>query len=170
MYVLSVFLLSSMALIIHVILSSITVIRRKQPVKSLRPGVVYIAILVLLFEIRFPSYVDGMRESISTGVSRAELQVFATDVQTRIFNWNTADDSQRNVKFFREKFPRLLALSPIPPRFRITTDYVDVFYGSALTKHWGFIVGDISQFPMGHIPEGMYHQVYDGVWVYHDTW
>ncbi|WMS88755.1 hypothetical protein [Pleionea litopenaei] len=74
------------------------------------------------------------------------------------------------IESLRAKYPNALSLSDMPPRIEVSDSYVSVFYGGALIKHWGYLFTESDSFPIEHIPEGMYRQVYQGVWVYHDIW
>lgn len=123
-----------------------------------------------LTQLPFPSYVDGMQKRVEAELTKEQLFRFAHDANAQEYDWLDEDKHSKWVERLRSKHNKALSLSKLPPRIIKGNDYVSVFYGSALVKHWGYIVGDIEDFPIEHIPENMQRKVYDGVWVYHDIW
>ena len=163
-------LFSVLVFVVTSIASLVSIARKKQSPKN----IVFIAVLPILvvgiYQVPFPSYVDGMHETLIESLSMEELRSFAADVRISNPKWIDRDEHRKLIKELRAKHPKSLSLSKLSPRVDVSDNYISVFYGSALVKHWGFVVGDLEKFPIEHIPENMYKEVYAGVWVYHDIW
>ncbi len=111
-----------------------------------------------------------MQKRVEAELTKEQLFRFAHDANAQEYDWLDEDKHSKWVERLRSKHNKALSLSKLPPRIIKGNDYVSVFYGNALVKHWGYIVGDIEDFPIEHIPDNMQRKVYDGVWVYHDIW
>lgn len=149
----------------------ISVLRKRIAAKNLIVLAVLPAAIFLVYRLPFPTYVDGMRDTVSRAVSREEFIALARDARVSSPDWvKNREGHDEIVVSLKAKHSKPLGLSAIPPRIKVSENYVSVFYGSALVKHWGYVVGDIKEFPIEHIPEDMYKKVYEGVWVYHDIW
>ncbi|MBB3063094.1 hypothetical protein [Microbulbifer rhizosphaerae] len=144
--------------------------RRKQSRYNMVFVGVFFLFAALLYQLPFPAYVDGMKKRIITEVTREELFSFAKEARSKDLEWINYEEHSAVVEELREKHAKALSLSSIPPRIEEGENYISVFYGSALVKHWGYIVGEIDEFPIAHVPKNMQRKVYKGVWVYHDIW
>ena len=130
------------------------------------------AVILLLYFIRFPGYVDGMHRTMSSQISSEELTAFATDAEFYANTYMDMTDPERKeiIEELKEKHSKALSFSALKPRMHISDEYVNVYYGGALTKHWGYLVTEMETFPINHIPKSMTKKLYKGVWVYHDIW
>ncbi len=148
----------------------VSVVRRRRSPRGLIIVGVFPLLVVALYQAPIPSYIDGMHKTIVESLSKKELVEFAVDARLRNPEWIKHEEHDQIIKPRKYKHLKPLTLSPIPPRIEVNEDYISVFYGSALVKHWGYVIGNVEEFPKTHIPESMYKKVYDGVWVYHDIW
>ena len=149
---------------------SVQVVRRKKSRYNIVCIGTFFLLTVLLYQSPFPTYVDGMKKRILSELTREELISFVNEVSSRKLDWVNYEKHSALIEELREKHAQALSLSSIPPRIEEGEKYISVFYGSALVKHWGYVVGDVDEFPIKHIPKNMQRQVYKGVWVYHDIW
>lgn len=170
MGVLPVGLIAFLAFFITSIVCIIAIVRKKQSPKNFYIIVLFPVLITVLYLAPLPSYVDGMRKTVNESLSKQELSSFALDAKSTNIDWNKTEEHNLLVAQLKAKHPTSLSLSPIPPRIDVQENYVSVFYGSALVKHWGYVVSDLNEFPIEHIPKNMYRKVYEGVWVYHDIW
>ena len=170
MGVLPVGLIAFLAFVITAIVCIIAITRKKQSPKNLYIIVLFPILVLALYLVPFPSYVDGMKKTVAKSLSKQELSLFAIDAKSTNIDWNKHEEHEKLITQLKAKYPKPLSLSPIPPRIDVEENYVSVFYGSALVKHWGYVVSDLKEFPIEHIPKNMYRKVYEGVWVYHDIW
>ncbi len=95
---------------------------------------------------------------------------FALAAKSANIDWNKPEEHNKIIEQLKADHPTPLSLSPISPRIIVKKNYISVFYGSALVKHWGYVVSDLNEFPIEHIPKNMYRKVFEGIWVYHDIW
>jgi len=168
--VLPVGLIAFLVFCITAIVCTITIIRKKQSPKNLYIIILFPVLITVLYLAPLPSYVDGMRKTVIESLSKQELSSFVLDAKSANIDWNNTEEHNKLIGQLKAKHPAPLGLSPIPPRIDVQENYVSVFYGSALVKHWGYVASDLQEFPIEHIPKNMYRKVYEGVWVYHDIW
>jgi hypothetical protein len=74
------------------------------------------------------------------------------------------------VELMKRDFPDIYNLSAMEPSVSAGADFIEIFWGSALSKHWGIRVGSR---PFAGGDEGYRNavsvrEVYERVWVYHD--
>jgi hypothetical protein len=148
----------------------ISITRKKTSTKKLYAIFMAPALVVGVFNLPFPSYVDGMHKTVSESLSHKQLMELAIDARTVNPEWLKEGEHDQLIQYLKIKYPKALSLSQIPPRIDVSGNYISVFYGSSLVKHWGYVVSDLEVFPIEHIPKYMYKKVYAGVWVYHDIW
>ena len=170
MGVLPVGLIAFLTFTITAIVCMIAIVRKKQISKNFYIIVLFPLLITGLYFAPFPSYVDGMRKTVAESLSKQELSSFALEAKSTNIDWNKHEEHNKIIERLKANHPTPLSLSPIPPRINVKENYVSVFYGSALVKHWGYVVSDLNEFPIEHIPENMYREVFKGVWVYHDIW
>jgi hypothetical protein len=163
-------LLSFIVFFVSSIIVSVQVVRKKKSKYNLVFVGAFFLLALLVCQSPFPTYVDGMKKRIIAEISREELISFANEANSRELDWVNYDEHSTLIEELREKHTKVLSLSSIPPRIEKGKKYISVFYGSALVKHWGYVVGEMDEFPIEHIPKDMQRQVYKGVWVYHDIW
>ncbi|HSC75815.1 MAG TPA: hypothetical protein VLB90_06235 [Pseudomonadales bacterium] len=162
--------LAFLIFIISALICTISTVRKKGNPKNIAIIGIFPIFVIILYYLPMPSFVDGMHKTLSNALSQKDLVEFAANV--RIKNPNSANEevSEKIISELMPFYPKQLSLSRLPPRIEVKDKYISVFYGSALTKHWGYVVGNVGEFPIEHIPESMYSKVYDGVWVYDDIW
>ncbi|WP_041590123.1 hypothetical protein [Teredinibacter turnerae] len=161
------------SLIVFLLSSVVVIIKIFRKTKSSYNLAVIGGMILTLFSVYnlpIPSYVDGMHKRVKAELSRAELLDFVSDASAEELDWLDRDAHSKLIDLLRAKHLKALSLSGIAPRIEKGEGYISVFYGSALVKHWGYVVGDIDEFPIEHIPLEMQRKVYEGVWVYHDIW
>jgi hypothetical protein len=163
-------LMAFLTFFVSSIVCGIAVARKKISPKNLIVIGLFLVLVIILYQVPLPSYVDGMHKTVIETVSQQELTAFAVDARSSNLEWSKRKEHDQLIQQLKAKHPKPLSLSPIAPRIDVSENYISVFYGSALVKHWGYVIGDLKEFPIEHIPESMYKKVYDGVWVYHDIW
>jgi len=170
MGVLPIGLVALLLFLVSSIICMISVLRKKRTLKNLISIALLPLFVFVLYEAPIPHYTDGMRERVKKSLSLNELKTFAADVSAMNLHWNNYEENNKIIKQLKIKHPKILSLSLTPPRISVEEQYVNIFYGSPLAKHWGIIISDLNQFPIDHIPKQMYKKVYEGIWVYHDIW
>ncbi len=156
--------------IVSSVVCIVAVVRKRRSPKILVFVGVFPVLVIGFCQAPFPSYVDGMHKTVTESLTKKELVEFAIDARSSNPDWIEREEHNQLIKQLKDKHPKPLTLSHIPPRIDVSENYISVFYGSALVKHWGYVIGDIEEFPIDHIPENMYKKVHEGVWVYHDIW
>lgn len=168
--VLPIGLIACLTFTISAIASLISVAKKNGSTKNLYAIFIVPALVVALFNLPFPSYVEGMHKTVSESLSHKQIMDFSIDARTSNPEWLKNDEHYQFIQYLRVKYPKQLNLSHISPRIDVSDRYISVFYGSSLVKHWGYVVSDLDVFPIKNIPKDMYKKVYSGVWVYHDIW
>ncbi|GAB2190394.1 hypothetical protein MAH1_20020 [Sessilibacter sp. MAH1] len=168
--VLPVGLVAVLTFVVSAIASFMAVLRKRKSINHLVVIAVLPVLLVAIYKFPFPSYVDGMHKTLEDRVPRDEILRLSIEAREINLNWTNYKEHDALIERLRTKYPNALSLSHISPRIEVLDNYVSVFYGSALVKHWGYLFTESDEFPIEYIPEGMYSQVYEGVWVYHDIW
>ena len=161
------------SLVVFLFSSVVVVVKVFRKTRSAYNFVVIGGVFLTLFSVYnlpIPSYVDGMHKRVKAELSRDELLNFAGDARAEELDWLDREAHSELIDSLRAKHFKALSLSDIAPRIEKGEGFISVFYGSALVKHWGYVVGDIDEFPIEHIPLEMQRKVYEGVWVYHDIW
>jgi len=163
-------LLSFIVFVVTSIVVVIKIFRKQQSKYNLAVVGGLFLFAVVLHQMPIPHYVDGMKKRILTELTQKGLFDFSLAAQAEDLDWLDREAHLKLIENLRSKHTKALSLSTISPRVEKGEGYVSVFYGSALVKHWGYVVGDIDEFPIEHIPKDMQRKVYEGVWVYHDIW
>lgn len=170
MIVLPVGMIALLTFIVTAISCLIAIVRKRKGINHLVVMVLLSIILVAIYTFPFPSFVDGMNETVQSALPRDEIVQLSLEARKINPKWTNRVEHNALIESLRAKYPNALSLSDMPPRIEVSDSYVSVFYGGALIKHWGYLFTESDSFPIEHIPEGMYRQVYQGVWVYHDIW
>lgn len=168
--VLPIGLIAFLIFTVSAIVCLISITRKNGSTKNLYAIFLAPALVVAIFNLPFPSYVDGMHKTVSESLSHKHLMELAIDARTVNPEWLKEDEQDQLIQYLKVRYPKPLSLSQIPPRIDVSDNYISVFYGSSLVKHWGYVVSELEVFPIDHIPKYMYKKVYAGVWVYHDIW
>lgn len=158
-----VFLTCSVAIVI-------SILRKRRSVSSLSLPLVVAILFIGSQCIPMPTFLDGLHDAVKSKLQRDRLLELART--TRQFNveWTYHEEHRKWISTLRETFPLELSLNNIPPRIEVSNDQVAVFYGSGLTKHWGYAIVEQDECPLKHIPENLCRKVFDNVWVYQDIW
>lgn len=161
---------STLVFLVASILVAASLIRKKLPLRSARALAVLICIIVGGFWIPFPSFADGMREAVKEKLERDKLLEFAE--HARRLKMQSVDNFgyEASVRKLKEKFPAELSLSSIPPRIQVDDGSVSVYYGSALTEHWGYSIVENDECPRRYLPRNLCLKVYDNIWVWDDIY
>lgn len=163
-------LASTLGVFISCVLIVISLIRKKRTVKSLCPLIAIICLIVGAFSIPVPSFADGMYKAVEEKLERSRLIEFAE--HARSLRIRSVDDNGYNlfVQELKEKFPAELSLSSYSPRLFVDDDSVSVYYGNALTEHWGYSIVENDECPRKYLPRNNCLKVYDNVWVWDDIY
>jgi hypothetical protein len=166
---LPIFLISFLGLLIGCIWLVVSVIRRRT-----KPVWLSLWIFPVLFfgmqSIPIPGFVDGMAHRLHRDFSAADFQSFADQARTLKVDWTThSKEAENGMATLKDAFPRIMGLSDIEPRVTLTDSHVDIFYGSALVKHWGVRVLDREDRanPFTSDERAYYVEALPRVWVYH---
>lgn len=170
MGVLPVGLIAFLTFFISAISCVVAILRKQKSLKNLMVVGLFPILVMSVYKVPIPNYIDGMHKTVKETVPLSEIVRFSSEAREMDINWLDEGEHDHLIKELRAKYPNALNLSQLPPRVEVSDSYVSVFYGSALVKHWGYLLTESDSFPIEHIPEGMYKQVYEGVWVYHDIW
>ena len=149
---------------------TVSLIRSKIPFRSTRALAVLVCFIVAGFWAPLPSFPDGMRQAIEEKLERDRLLEFAE--HARKLRMQSVDDFgyEVSVRKLKEKFPAELSLSSLHPRVQVDEDSVSVYYGSALTEHWGYSIVENDECPRKYLPHHLCIKVYDNVWVWDDIY
>ncbi|WP_299775899.1 hypothetical protein [uncultured Pseudoteredinibacter sp.] len=170
MGVLPVGLIAFFTFIVSAISCLIAVVKKQKSLNHLIVMGLLPILVVAIYKFPFPSYIDGMHKTVQDALPLDEIVKLSIEAREINPKWTNYEEHDKLIEKLRTKYPNALNLSHTPPRIGVSDNHVSVFYGSALVKHWGYLFTESDSFPIEHIPEGMYKQVYKGVWVYHDIW
>ncbi|WP_282605809.1 hypothetical protein [Pelagibius sp. Alg239-R121] len=157
--VVPIILLSSILFVVYFLSLLLFVKKTKPTLRILGRQSLIIALVVGVFYFPFPTFLDGMHEAVYSKLDRDRLLEMAEESR------KTA-----SVAALRERFSQELSLSEYPPRINVSEDSVEIYYGGALSKHWGYAVVETDKCPRDYIPSHLCRKVFDNVWVYKDIW
>lgn len=124
------------------------------------------------FLLPIPKFTDGMHDSVRKKVPAERFLRFAE--AARLLPAPAAFDTWKDarVALLERDFPEIYGLSDLPPRVDAGKDYLEIFWGSALVKHWGIRVGSrpFIEAPADYQKGVSYREVYHEIWVYHDRY
>jgi len=163
-------LISASVFLVLLLVCTVKFFRRKIPGKSYT--YIYIAPVIFALTVAAPkpNYLDGLHDGAKDRLDLSNLAELREklSVQPEVAVNPQALESLQIETL--KRFPSFVSLSPYEPRFQAGNGYVAVYYGGALTKHWGLVVSTDEPFPLETVPHNMYRKVEDGVWVYMDIW
>lgn len=165
-----VFLIALLGLSIGCIWLVISVVRRRT-----KPIWLFLLVFPVLFVGRrafpMPGFVDGMAHRVQRDFSAAEFLSFAKQARALKVNWiDHSTKVEIGMDALQKAFPRIMGLSQLePPRVSLAATHVDLFYGSALVKHWGVRVMDKDAHadPFASEERAHFLEALPRVWVYH---
>lgn len=130
-----------------------------------------------------PGFTDGLRVAIDEKLDREKLISFAEKVKsiagvgenerTRFMLYSLISlDAESAEKFNEMKlaYPEAFTMSRAPARIDVASDKVVVFYGSALTKHYGYAIVDDDICPFDRLSWPQCQRVSPNIWVYMDNY
>jgi hypothetical protein len=123
------------------------------------------------YQVPIPSFTDGMQVGLQQKVSSERLKLFAAAMVVPE-SPNPEELPDKRVELMKREFPEIYRLSTMEPRVSIGDDFVEIFWGSALVKHWGVRIGSrpFSDASVDYQKGVSYREAYEGIWVYHDRY
>ena len=159
MVVLPIALIALITFSVSAISSVVAILRKRGTLNSLIVIGAFPILVVVIYKAPFPGYIDGMHKTIKEALPLNEIVRLSVEAKEINPDWLDYEEHYQLIKKLRTKYPNALSLSHIPPRIEVSDNYVTVFYGSALVKHWGYLFTESDTFPIERIPEGMYKKV-----------
>jgi len=148
----------------------ISVFRGQQSLRVLVPMLLFPALFMGSYRLPVPRFVDGLHEAVESKLDRQRLIDLATAARALDEGRIDLRGSIEKLDSLNETFGPELGLSSLDARMSVTDDWVSVYYGSALTKHWGYAIVNEDKCPFERIPKHLCRKVFDNVWVYRDIW
>jgi hypothetical protein len=161
-------LIGSLALLVAIPATIYRVIKGKTPAKW---GAIAAAIpFAIYFTFALPGFSEGMRHAVRNRLAPDELYSFAEDARAEAIDWKgrgrRATDHDAKLAVLRPKHQNVFSISEYEPRVSTgKNELVEIFYGGPLAGHWGIVITESC--PREHLD---CLKVYQGVWVYYDTY
>lgn len=152
------------------VIRMISVVRRKKKFSTLFLPLAFIFIFMGIQHLPIPTFLDGMHNTVEKSLNRGRLIEFAQQARYIEIDWVKDDEHRKKIELLRKIFPKELSVSKLPPRISVSENAVSVFYGSALTKHWGYSIVKNDECPLKNVPQHYCKKVFDNVWVFQDIW
>jgi hypothetical protein len=156
--------------LLFTVLALIAVVRKTKKVGTLVPLLVLPILFFGSYYLPIPRFVDGLHDAVTEKLDPPqllEMAEFARALKEREEGLSLSDELTTELQ---KAFPKELSLSRHQPYVSVDADTVDIVYGGALTKHWGYAVIKSDTCPRKGVPESFCRKVFDNVWVYQDIW
>lgn len=167
--------------VVILIITIVSVLRKKTKFLQLILPATLPLLVFAIPQLPIPGFADGLRVAVKDNLEQDRLLEFAElakliadienqeldDVLISGLSWADADSLEKYEKL-KAIYPEALSLSQLPPRIEVSSDEVRIFYGGALTKHWGYTIVDNDMCPFERLSATDCQKVYEYVWVYSD--
>lgn len=146
------------------------ILQRKAKASNLLYVIATPFLMLVIYQFSFPSFADGLHDAVQSKLKREMLLDFASYIRQIDQDINHITPQQDLYKSLKQKYLEAMNLSPSSSRIRNSEKAVTVYYGSALTKHWGVSIASDDTCPKDYLPNELCIKVYDNVWVFDDFW
>lgn len=180
---LPIIMLSALACIGATIITLISVFRKKVSFSKFLLIAGLVCLIPTIPYLPLPGFTDGLQVAIDKKLDREKLITLAKEAkaitgvddgaESRFMLYSlTSLDAESAEKFGKIKraYPEAFEMSRLPARIDVTDDKVVVFYGSALTKHYGYAIVDDDQCPFERLSGAQCQRVSPNIWVYMDIY
>ena len=163
---------SLFAYVVTAVLTVIATIRRRVHWLWLLSVIAISVVGAGSYALPLPSFTDGMHDAVRNKVRAERLLRFAEAARLHPNSPDADESPDPRVALMKRDFPEIYGLSAMEPRVATGTDYVEIFWGSALVKHWGIRIGSrpFLDAPADYHKGVSYRMVFDAIWVYHDRY
>jgi hypothetical protein len=148
----------------------ISVLRKKNNLRALVPVIMFPALFAGTYYLPLPRFVDGLHDAVEEKLDRERLLHFAEAArQLKLEDYERLGGG-RSVELLSDEFSLELSMGNYPARIFISEAKVNVYYGGALTGHWGYAIVEKDECPKDYLPSHLCRKVFDNVWVYKDIY
>jgi len=170
MILLPISLAAILVFIVGFIIRVVSVLRKKHKLSALLLPLIFICLFIGSKYLPIPTFLDGLHDSVEKSLNRDALIEFAKMARDLEIDWSREEKHKKKLAVLRNKFPAELSISRLDPRIELSDNAVSVFYGSAITKHWGYAVVEKDECPIQHAAKYSCKKVFDNVWVYQTSY
>lgn len=157
--------MSTIGLLALVIAVCISMIRKKTSIKVFCQTAMILVVLVGVFWVPSTHFVDGLQNAVRHKLNRNRLLELAQRAKHLRHN-----RKEEYILELQEIYPEAFSMNALTPRLSVSENEVRLYYGSALTKHWGYTIVNEDRCPLNHIPPNNCRKVYDNIWVFLDIY